>query len=132
MAGEAAWVVVPPDVGAPDARANGALRAPVVDPLATARRLAPAIRAAADEIERTRRIPEPLLADLFASGLLHLFLPKALGGSEAEPGTYFRTIAEVARHDASVGWNMFVANSAALIAPHLDPAAARTIYAGGK
>ncbi|MDX2158993.1 MAG: acyl-CoA dehydrogenase family protein [Hyphomicrobiaceae bacterium] len=104
----------------------------VVDPAAVARLLGPSIRATADTIERTRRIPEPLLTELFASGLLHLLLPRSLGGGEVPPGDYFRAIVEVARHDASVAWNMFVANSAALIAPHLEPDAARAIFSGSR
>ena len=38
-------------------------------------------------------------------------------------------IEEIARHDASVAWNVFVANSSSLIAPFFDPAVARTIFA---
>ncbi|MFV0298070.1 MAG: acyl-CoA dehydrogenase family protein [Hyphomicrobiaceae bacterium] len=101
-------------------------------PLATAAALGPAIRDAADAIEQTRRIPEPLLTNLFASGLLHLFLPRPCGGSEAHPSHYFDAVTEVARHDGSVAWNMFVANSAALIAPHLPPETATKIFAGGR
>jgi alkylation response protein AidB-like acyl-CoA dehydrogenase len=87
---------------------------------------------AADTIEATRRIPEPLLTELFGSGLFRLLLPRALGGGEVHPRTYFRAVAEVARHDASVAWNMFVANSAALIAPHIQPETARTIFASDR
>jgi alkylation response protein AidB-like acyl-CoA dehydrogenase len=112
----------PLDDAAGQARAQG-------DAVAAARLLGPAIRAAADEVERTRRIPEPLLSDLFASGLMRMFLPRVYGGGEVEPGHYLTALIEVARHDASVGWNMFVANSATLIAPHLVPETAQTIYA---
>ncbi len=98
-------------------------------PVERARALGPAIRAAADEIERTRRIPEPLLSDLFGSGLWRLLLPRRLGGGEVAPGVYFQAIAHVARHDASVAWNMFVANSAALIAPHIAADTAAIIFA---
>ena len=47
----------------------------------------------------------------------------ALGRRRARwmPGIYIEAIEEVARHDASVGWNLFVANSSALIAPFLAP-----------
>lgn len=93
-----------------------------------ARALGPAIRAAADEIEASRRIPEPLLGSLFASGLLRLLLPRIYGGGEVAPGHYLAAVSEVARHDASIAWNMFVANSAALIAPHLPPDTARIIF----
>ena len=100
----------------------------VPDAVARATALAPAIRAAADEIERSRRIPEPLLGDLHASGLLRLLLPRAYGGGEVEPGHYLGAVIAVARQDASVAWNMFVANSSALIAPHIPPATAVEIF----
>ena len=98
------------------------------DPVARAVALAPSIRAAADEIERTRRIPEPLLTELHRSGLLRLFLPKAYGGDEVHPGVYLAAVLEVSRHDGSVGWNMFVANSSTLIAPHIPPETAAEIF----
>lgn len=102
------------------------------DPVARARALGPMIRAAADEIERSRRLPEPLLSELHGSGLWRLFLPRELGGGEASPGVYLLAIIEVARHDASVAWNMFVANSAGLIAPHIEPATAAAIFADSR
>ena len=101
----------------------------LADPVAQARVLGPLIAATADKVEQTRRIPEPLLSQLHASGLLHMLLPRSCGGGQHAPATYLRAIEEVARHDASVAWNMFVANSATLIAPFLDLDVARTIYA---
>jgi alkylation response protein AidB-like acyl-CoA dehydrogenase len=99
------------------------------DPLAVARDLGAAIAAASDTIECTRRIPEPLLAQLHESRLFRLLLPRTAGGDQTEPGTYLSAVEEIARHDASVAWNVFVANSSALIAAFLDPAVARTIFA---
>jgi alkylation response protein AidB-like acyl-CoA dehydrogenase len=94
----------------------------------TARLLGPAIRAAADGIEQTRRISDPLLGSLHASGLLRLLLPRVYGGGEVTPVAYLRAVAEVARHDASVAWNMFVANSSSLIAPHIPHETARRVF----
>jgi alkylation response protein AidB-like acyl-CoA dehydrogenase len=99
------------------------------DPIARARGLAAAIAAAADAVETTRRIPEPLLAVLHDSRLLRMLLPRAAGGDQLEPASYVLAVEEVARHDASIGWNVFVANSSALIAAFLDAAVARTIFA---
>ena len=99
------------------------------DPLSRATALGDEIAAAADEIERTRRIPPALLAHIHEARLCRMLLPRAFDGDEVEPGTYLLTIDAVARTDASVAWNLFVANSAALIAPHLEPETARTIYA---
>ena len=98
------------------------------DPVARARELGPSIAAAADAIERTQRIPEPLLSGLHASRLCRMLLPRAAGGDELEPWVYLHAVEEVSRHDGSVGWNVFVANSSALIAPFLPPETMRTIF----
>ena len=98
------------------------------EPVARARALADQIAAAADEIERTCRIPEPLLSDLHAARLFRMLLPRAYDGDEVSPTAYVEAVEEVARHDASVAWNLFVGNAAALIAPYLEPETARTIF----
>jgi alkylation response protein AidB-like acyl-CoA dehydrogenase len=99
------------------------------DPIARARELGPAIETAADEIERTQRIPEPLLSQLHAARLCRMLLPRSVDGDEREPWVYLRAIEEISRHDGSVGWNVFVANSSALIAPFLEPESMRAIFA---
>src|SRR6516164_6995759 len=91
------------------------------DPLARARELGPAITANADEIERTRRIPEPLLGRLHDSRLFRMLLPRSAGGDETDPMVYMAALEELARHDASIGWNTFTGNSSALIAAFLEP-----------
>lgn len=57
-----------------------------------------------------------------------MLLPRSVGGDEVDPGAYLLTIEEISRHDASVGWNLFVANSAALLAPFLPPETAQTVF----
>ena len=99
------------------------------DPLNRATMLGEEIVAAADGIERTRRIPAEFLAHIHEARLCRMLLPRAFGGDEVEPGTYLLTIEAAARANASIAWNLFVANSAALIAPHLEPETARTIFA---
>ena len=98
------------------------------DPMTRVPTLGAEIDAVADEIERTRRIPPALLARLHEARLCRLLLPRAFGGDEVDPATYLRTIEAVSRHDASIGWNLFVANSATLLAPHLEPATAQTVF----
>src|SRR5215475_9582788 len=100
-----------------------------LDPVARARELGPAVAAAAASIESGQRIPEPLATQLHRSRLLRMLLPRAADGEQIEPVTYCKAVEEIARHDASVGWLVFVANSAALIAAFLDEAVARTIFA---
>src|SRR5215472_4219900 len=99
------------------------------DPLVRARELGPALEAAADEIERTQRMPEPLLSQLHAARLCRMLLPRSVDGDELEPWVYLRAIEEISRHDGSVGWNLFVANSSALIAPFLSPESMHAIFA---
>jgi alkylation response protein AidB-like acyl-CoA dehydrogenase len=98
------------------------------DPITRARALGPSIAAAAATIEQTQRIAEPLLTLLHESRLLRLLLPRSFGGEEVEPWVYLRAVEEVSRFDASVGWNLFVANSSTLIAPFMQPASAHAIY----
>ena len=98
------------------------------DPVARAGDLGPAIAAAADEIERTQVIPEPLLSRIHDSRLARMLLPRSVGGDEVTPWMYLGAVEEVSRHDGSVGWNIFVANSAALIAPFIPLETARAIF----
>ena len=100
-----------------------------LDPVARARDLGPALAAAAASIERQQRLPAPVQEELHRSRLLRMLLPRSVGGDQIEPVAYCRAVAEIARHDASVAWLVFVANSAALIAAFLDEAVARTIFA---
>src|SRR5579863_6802904 len=99
------------------------------DPVARASGLGAEIVAAADEIERTRRIPEALLGRLHDSRLFRMLLPRSAGGDETEPTVYVAAIEELARHDASIAWNAFVANSSSLIAGYVEPAVNQVIFA---
>ncbi len=99
-----------------------------VDMVAAASDLGPEIAAAADEIERRQVIPEPLLTHIHGARLARMLLPRSVGGDERDPWTYLRAIEEISRHDGSVGWNLFVANSAALIAPFIPLETAREIF----
>jgi alkylation response protein AidB-like acyl-CoA dehydrogenase len=99
------------------------------DPVARARALAPALTAASDEIERTRRFPETLLAALHDARLFRLLLPRHAGGDEVEPWIYLAAVEQIARHEGSVAWNIFVGNSSALLAAYLPADSARAIYA---
>jgi len=64
--------------------------------LEAVQKLGPAVRAAADEIAATRRIPEPLLADIRSAGAIRMPMPAAWGGPELDPLAQVRVIAELA------------------------------------
>jgi alkylation response protein AidB-like acyl-CoA dehydrogenase len=99
------------------------------DPVARARELGAEISTAADEIERTRRIPEALLERLHDSRLFRMLLPRSADGDETEPAVYVAAVEELARHDASTAWIVFVSNSSALIAAYLEPPVNRAVFA---
>ncbi len=99
------------------------------DPVARARALGPAITAAADRIEQTQTIPEPLWSQVVDARIPRLLLPRSVGGDQVEPWVYMAAIEEIGRYDGSLAWNLFVANSAALIAPFIPLETARTIFA---
>ena len=97
-------------------------------PVGRARDLGPSIAAAADQIERSQIIPEPLLTRIHDARLARMLLPRSVGGDQVDPWVYLHAIEEIGRHDASVAWNLFVANSAALIAPFIPLETARAIW----
>ena len=98
------------------------------DLVTRARDLASAICAAADEIDRARRITGPLLEELHEARLFRMLYPRSVGGDEVEPAIYIEAVGELARADGSVGWCVSIANSIGLFAPYLDLEAARTVF----
>ena len=98
------------------------------DPLGRARALARAIAAAAPAIEATRRIPADLAEALHARACSACCCRARPAATRCIPATYLLAIEEMARHDASVAWNLFVANSTVLIAAYLAPDVAATIF----
>src|SRR5258708_10160578 len=97
------------------------------DPVARARELGAEIAAAADEIERTRRIPEALLGRLHGSRLFRILLPRSAGGDESEPAAYLAASEELAPHDAPLRVNAFVAYRSSLLAAYLEPSGTHAI-----
>ena len=73
-------------------------------PLHIVQKLAPQIRACADEIEAARELPRPLFEALADAGLFHLALPRALGCPEIDLPTYIQVIEELGKADASTAW----------------------------
>ncbi len=76
--------------------------------LDAARSIAPQIRAAADEIEAERQLPEHIVDLLKSVGAFRLIQPRWLGGHAADPVTQIMFIAEIAKADASAGWCVMI------------------------
>ena len=73
-------------------------------PLEAARKLAPQIRASADEIDANRELTRPVFEALADAGMFHLAVPRAIGGGEIDLPTYIQVIEELGKADASTGW----------------------------
>src|SRR5205814_4511417 len=93
-----------------------------------ARALAPLIAREADEIERTRRLTEPVTSALIENGLYRVLLPQSLGGAEAPPEVFMQILEEVAKADDSTAWCLGQCSVCAMTAAYLDPDAAGEIF----
>jgi alkylation response protein AidB-like acyl-CoA dehydrogenase len=93
-----------------------------------ARALAPLIAREADEIERTRRLTEPVVAALIENGLYRVLLPQSAGGAEAPPEIFMQMLEEVAKVDASTAWCLGQCSVCAMIAAYLDADATHQIF----
>jgi indole-3-acetate monooxygenase len=78
-------------------------------------------RELANETEEQRALPEALLAELRASGLMGAGAPAESGGLELPPGELLRHAATIAAGDASAGWCVSIAATSSLLAGYLRP-----------
>ncbi len=92
--------------------------------------LVPLLRAKAAEAERTRRIPDEVLAAIDAAGLFRLRAPKRFGGHEADLRTYMDVITELGRGCGSTAWIAFISTATAWIAAQFSDQAQDDVFAG--
>jgi alkylation response protein AidB-like acyl-CoA dehydrogenase len=97
-------------------------------PVERVRALLPAIAAAADRIDRERRVPAALMAQLHDARLFRLLLPKSCGGEEADPVTFMEVLELISGAEASVAWNLCQNSVCATVAAYLPPETAREMW----
>jgi alkylation response protein AidB-like acyl-CoA dehydrogenase len=93
-----------------------------------AQALQPLIAREADEIERTRRLTEPVVSALIENGLYRSLLPQSVGGAEAPPEIFMQMLEEIAKADASTAWCLGQCSVCAMTAAYLDLDAAHEIF----
>jgi indole-3-acetate monooxygenase len=103
-------------------------KATAIDLVERARALAPLIRQEADEIERTRRLTQPVVNALVDNGMYRALLPKGLGGAEAPLMTFMQMQEEIAKADASTAWCLGQCSVCAIISAYIDHDAADEIF----
>jgi alkylation response protein AidB-like acyl-CoA dehydrogenase len=84
-----------------------------------------------DEIEAARRLPDDVAAGLRATGVYRSWLPRELGGAEAEPASVIGAVRSLAAADASVGWCAAIGLASNLVAGYLPRAGAEEAYVAG-
>src|SRR5215471_2807686 len=98
------------------------------DYLERARRLAPMLKEAADDIEKRRELPEEIVEALIEGGFFKLLIPRSLGGAELHPLTYVQVLEEIAKAEPSTAWCLGQNSGCSMSAPYLDPAVAREVF----
>src|SRR3981081_2148116 len=93
-----------------------------------ARALGPLIAREAGEIERTRRLTEPVVSALIENGLYRVLLPQSIGGAEAPPDIFMQMLEEVAKADASTAWCLGQCSVCSMTAAYLDADVAPEIF----
>lgn len=98
------------------------------DPVARARKVAPAVAAAAERIEAGRELPVELLDLLHAHAIFRTLLPRSLGGDEARLSDHVQLLETIAAADASTAWCIGQAAGCSMAAAYMSPAAGRTVW----
>src|SRR3981081_2129608 len=96
--------------------------------ISRAEAIRPAVAAASNEIEATRRLPPALLDSLHEAGLFRLLLPRSSNGIETDPLTFFHVIETIARADGSTAWCLSQAGGCSMSAAYLDLPVAHAIF----
>ncbi len=80
------------------------------------------------EEERNGRLSASAVNALRKAGFYKLFLPKSLGGLEADPLTTAKVVEEVAKHNTAAGWSLMVGNSSLFMGSHLNEKGIEEIF----
>jgi indole-3-acetate monooxygenase len=78
--------------------------------------------------ERERALPQALVDQLRATGLMRAGAPAALGALEASPATTLSGAEKIARGDASAGWCVSIAATSSLLSAYLPDRGAAEIF----
>jgi indole-3-acetate monooxygenase len=85
-------------------------------------------RDVADRTERDRALPQALVDELRATGLMRAGAPASLGALEASPAATLSGAERIARGDASAGWCVSIAATSSLLSAYLPDRGASEIF----
>ena len=87
------------------------------------------VRSAADEIERSRRLPDAVVAALRDTGINRLSIPAELGGIDARMVDVVDIMEKIAAVDGSAGWCAAIGAGSNIFAGYLPKAGAAAVFA---
>ena len=87
------------------------------------------LHAAADEIERNRRLPDAVVAALRDTGINRLLIPAALGGLEAPITDVMDVMERIASVDGSAAWCAAIGAGSNVFAGYMPATGAATVFA---
>jgi alkylation response protein AidB-like acyl-CoA dehydrogenase len=96
--------------------------------LARARAAAPILRARADDIERTRCLPDDVVELLRSTGVFRMAVPLDWGGPELNSIDQTKVIEALAIGDASAAWCAMIGMDTPIYAGHLEESVARELF----
>lgn len=99
--------------------------------LAAVTELAGQLRDRGAEIEQAGRLPAEVVAALREAGVFRLWMPRELGGLEAEPATVLQVLQTLAAADGSTGWCAATGLASNSVGAFVPEAGARTLYRTG-
>ena len=95
------------------------------------------LRALSEEIERARRVPQSLGAELAQAGHYRMLVPASLGGGEVHAQEFVDVLRALGRGDSATAWTVMTGATTGLLAAYLPREGAEelfsdptTIYAG--
>jgi len=93
-----------------------------------AKKLVPLVREYADQGERDRHLPAPVVKAFNDAGIFRLCRPKALGGLETDPVTTLEVIEELSRADGAAGWCAMISGAGGAFEAFIPPAGAKVMF----
>ena len=105
---------------------------PVSAVVAAVREIAGPLRDRGAEIEQARRLPADVVAALRQARVFQLWMPRELGGLEAEPDAVLQVVETLSEADGSTGWCAATGLASNAVGAFVPEAGARELYRTGQ
>jgi indole-3-acetate monooxygenase len=100
--------------------------------IAAVTELAGPLRNRGAEIERDRQLPADVVAALRQARVFQLWMPRELGGLEAEPAVVLQVVETLSAADGSTGWCTATGLASNVVGAFVPEAGARQLYRTGQ